>query len=143
MKAMRRDEKGFTLIELMIVIIILGVLAVIGIPKLMNSKQQAWAGVCLTNRSSLEDAAERYQFDTDAYPTGTSTESNGGQALLLLAKTDADAPSGYNGPYIKRMYYCPASTSADTYTIKSDGQVTCSKIAEDDDDVGSGEHASK
>jgi prepilin-type N-terminal cleavage/methylation domain-containing protein len=116
-KTMRRNEKGFTLIELLIVIIILGVLAVIGIPKFLNSKKDAWAGVCKTNRASLEDAAERYQFDKNVYPDGIGAT---GQAVLVTGK------------YIKRTYYCPASVSSsiDTYSFDGSsatntGEVTC------------------
>jgi general secretion pathway protein G len=116
-KAMRRDEKGFTLIELLIVIIILGILAVIGIPKFMNSKADAIIRSCQTNRSSLEDAGERYFFDTGVYPTSTLGQS---------ALTAANSVNGWNGPYIKATFVCP-STNTNTYIFNtSTGAVTCS-----------------
>lgn len=142
MKKMYKNEQGFTLIELMIVIIILGVLAVIGIPKLMKSKEQAWAKACLTNRASLEDAGERYQFDVGVYPT---TGDGNGQPELL--KAPEKYASTWKGPYIKRTYYCPASTSTDTYSFgtvdgatkdAADGSVACSMIGTD-----AGDHTAK
>jgi general secretion pathway protein G len=120
MKSMRRDEKGFTLIELLIVIIILGILAVIGIPKFMNSKAEAIISSCKTNRSSLEDAGERYYFDCGEYPTGTATECQAD----LTADSGVD---GWHGPYIKAAFLCPASnTNTYTFVTGNNGTVTCS-----------------
>jgi type II secretion system protein G len=117
---MRRNEKGFTLIELLIVVIILGILAVIGIPKFMNSKTDAIIRSCQTNRSSLEDAGERYFFDTGVYPT---------VALGQGALTAANSVVGWKGPYIKAAFVCPASNT-DTYSFDgTTGAVTCSNTA--------------
>lgn len=103
---MIKREQGFTLIELLIVIIILGILAVVGIPKFMNSQADAWASTCKTNRATLEDAGERYQFDKAAYPAAQADLTGGG--------------------YIKRTFLCPADqTNADPYNFAADGTVTC------------------
>jgi type II secretion system protein G len=131
---MRRNEKGFTLIELLIVIIILGILAVIGIPKFMNSKQEAIVKACQTNRSSLEDAGERYFFDCGEYPgTGDDCQDN-----LSAAEDDdhdlSDTISGWHGPYIKANFTCPYDGN-ETYTFDDDnGAVTCANVT-------SGDHA--
>jgi type II secretion system protein G len=118
---MRRNEKGFTLIELLIVVIILGILAVIGIPKFMNSKAEAIVKACQTNRSSLEDAGERYFFDCGEYPSGDADEC---QADL----TDDSGVSGWHGPYIKAPFTCPYDGQA-TYIFDGDnGAVTCSNV---------------
>jgi type II secretion system protein G len=126
MKSMRRDEKGFTLIELLIVIIILGILAVIGIPKFMNSKKEAIVKACQTNRSSLEDAGERYFFDCGEYPAGDEDDC---QADLT---EDSDV-SGWNGPYIKAAFTCPYD-GEETYTFDEDnGAVSCSNVPDNHD----------
>jgi type II secretion system protein G len=118
---MKRDEKGFTLIELLIVIIILGILAVIGIPKFMNSKQEAIVKACQTNRSSLEDAGERYYFDCGEYPAGNVNEC---QADLTA---DSNV-SGWHGPYIKAAFTCPYDGNV-TYTFNANsGVVSCSNV---------------
>lgn len=103
---MIKKEQGFTLIELLIVIIILGILAVVGIPKFMNSKGDAETNACATNKATLEDATERYNFDHSGYPDT--------QALLQT-----------NG-YIKKIFNCP-TTNTNTYTLDdTTGDVTCS-----------------
>jgi type II secretion system protein G len=119
---MKRNEKGFTLIELLIVVIILGILAVIGIPKFMNSKAAAIVKACQTNRSSLEDAGERYHFDCGAYPALVS----GSEQTNLAASSAPTGLTGWNGPYIKVAFTCPL-TSEDSYTFDdTTGVVACS-----------------
>jgi prepilin-type N-terminal cleavage/methylation domain-containing protein len=150
MKAMRRDEKGFTLIELLIVIIILGILAVIGIPKFMNSKAVAIVKACQTNRSSLEDAGERFFFDTGKYPgTGASSDAGTVQGTYLSATACASV-NGWNGPYIKADFVCPLDGDKKYWFNPSSGTVTCdnstgtavaAKDLSDTSKVASGKHA--
>jgi general secretion pathway protein G len=133
---MRRNEKGFTLIELLIVVIILGILAVIGIPKFMNSKQEAIVKACQTNRSSLEDAGERYFFDCGAYPGDGATASTSQDDLSATSSNT----SGWNGPYIKADFTCPFDGQptyifdVGTGTVPGTGAVTCANVS-------SGNHA--
>jgi prepilin-type N-terminal cleavage/methylation domain-containing protein len=129
---MRRNEKGFTLIELLIVIIILGILAVIGIPKFMNSKAEAIVKACQTNRSSLEDAGERYFFDISSYPgtthsntdaaTTVSATACNAQAALL---TNTNSNTSWAGPYIKSVFTCPLNGIQTYWFNGTSGVVTC------------------
>ena len=69
----RKDEKGFTLIELMIVIAIIGILAAIAIPQFNQYRIRAYNGSALTDARNGFTAAQAYFVDN---PTGTPTAND-------------------------------------------------------------------
>ena len=64
-----RSEKGFTLVELMIVVLILGALAAIAIPRIMGGAQTARISACDTNIDMLNSQIELYYANEGAWPT--------------------------------------------------------------------------
>jgi len=104
------EEEGFSLVELLVVMVIIGVLAGIAIPVFINQRKSA---VDTSMKSDLRNAAafvESYYTDHDAYPVGwgviapdvqtdadtafTLTADPGGDAFCLVATRVASAPSG-------------------------------------------------
>ena len=70
---MLRNQKGFTLMELMIVIVIIGVLAAIAVPSYKGYVEKAQKATCEANRRTLSTAAGMYYIDHEnAYPTAVS-----------------------------------------------------------------------
>lgn len=65
----RRGERGFTLIELMIVVAIIAILAGILIPNFVNARAQAQTAACESNLRSIATALELYYADNQVYPT--------------------------------------------------------------------------
>ena len=64
-----QNRKGLTLIELLIVVIILGALAAIAIPRISTSSRTAKQNACNTNVDTLNTAIEMYKIDNGSYPS--------------------------------------------------------------------------
>ena len=76
---MMRSKKGFTLVELMIVVLILGALAAIAIPRVMGGAQAARVSACSTNVDMLNSQIELYNANTGSWPaalTDVTTDPN-------------------------------------------------------------------
>ncbi|MDP9749651.1 MULTISPECIES: prepilin-type N-terminal cleavage/methylation domain-containing protein [Thermoanaerobacter] len=63
-KALNKDERGFTLIELIVVIAILGILAAIAVPRVTTSLKTAKENADIANAQIIGQAAERYYIET-------------------------------------------------------------------------------
>ncbi|MBN2559279.1 MAG: prepilin-type N-terminal cleavage/methylation domain-containing protein [Clostridia bacterium] len=76
MRKMKRNDKGFTLVELMIVVVIIGILIAIAIPIYNSIQTTAEERACQANMRSIRSQLEVYKADTDAgdgsYPIAAS-----------------------------------------------------------------------
>lgn len=66
---LRTKQKGVTLIELLIVVLIIGALSAIAIPRISKSATNAKARLCHTNIDILNTAIEEYSHNMGGYPT--------------------------------------------------------------------------
>ena len=82
----RKGRKGFTLVELAVVIVIIGVLASFGVPKFMQSVERSKASESFNFLSALRSAEERYQSKEGTYTTVWGS-------LDIQWKTSAGVPS--------------------------------------------------
>lgn len=116
------DKKGFTLIEIMLVVIILGVLAAMVVPRLAGRSDEARRSVSKTDiESNLALAIDLYNVDVGDYPS----------SLEDLMRTPADA-TNWKGPYLKKkpldpwghayQYHYPGEHNSDGYDLLSTGK---------------------
>lgn len=104
--AASNKERGFTLIEIMVVVVILGILAAFIVPKLLDRPEQARRTKAEADIKSLEEALGLFKLDNGFYP---STEQ-GLQALVSLP-TVGRIPAKYaEGGYLKKVPADPWNT---------------------------------
>ena len=119
------NQSGFTLIEVMVVVVILGILAAIVVPKVMDRPDAARIVKAKQDIRTLESALNLYKLDNYNYP---STD----QGLEALVSNPGGAKNWKQGGYMPRMpkdpwgneylYLSPGSHgSIDIYTLGADG----------------------
>ncbi len=69
-------RKGFTLVELLIVVLILGALAAIALPRIMGGANTARINACLTNIEVLNSQTELYNANEGAWPADVAELTN-------------------------------------------------------------------
>ncbi|AYD45053.1 type II secretion system major pseudopilin GspG [Yersinia rochesterensis] len=106
---------GFTLLEMMVIVIILGLLASLTVPSLMENKSRADQQKALSDIAAIENALDMYKLDNGYYPTESQ-----GVISLVIKPTDLPIPRIYpsNG-YIRRL---PKDPWGNSYQMKNPGQ---------------------
>ncbi|MBN2453425.1 MAG: type II secretion system major pseudopilin GspG [Candidatus Omnitrophica bacterium] len=133
---MRR--RGFTLIELMIVVVIIVALASMVVPRLSGRTEQAKKAVAKADIvSNISMGLKLYELDNGNFPT---TEQ--GLNALVTIPTSAPVPNNWNGPYIENIptdpwgnpykYRSPGNYNKATYDLYSIGK---DAQEETDDDI--------
>ena len=93
----RRDQKGFTLIEIMVVVVILGLLAALVLPRIMGQEDKARVETSKVQIRSLEDALDAFKLDNGFYPT----TDQGFDALIKKPEAGRIPMKWREGGYLK------------------------------------------
>lgn len=112
------NKKGFTLIELVVVIAILGILSAIAVPKLSTSRQTAVVTAHNANIRTLESAANMYIADKGIPKDDTIVKDDPGTVLGDYVQEWPKVPEGIN------LEGGPAAGQPYQVTITKDGQIT-------------------
>ncbi len=118
-RQLRRGERGFTLIEIMIVVIVLGILAALVVPRFVGRTKEARVTAAKSDIASLCLSVDLFEADTGDYPDDLSE---------LLSDPGVN---GWRGPYIKKLSkdpwdndytYSPPSGPTGMYTVTCCGE---------------------
>ncbi len=90
-------QRGFTLIEVMVVVVILALLAAIIVPKIMSRPEQARLVKAKQDILAVENAMDLYKLDNGSYPTLEQ-----GISALVTKPTQPPVPNDWNG-YLKQI----------------------------------------
>ena len=141
--ASQRRARGFTLVEIMVVVVIIGILGALVVPKLLNRTGESRITAARVDISTLMQALKLYKLDNQRYPT---TEQ--GLQALISKPTSGPAANGWkSGGYIEKLpkdpwgnpyqYLSPGVRGEiDIFSFGADGQPGG---AGDDADIGSWE----
>ncbi len=130
-------QRGFTLLEIMVVIVILGILASLVVPNLMGNKEQADRQKAVSDIVALENALDMYKLDNSRYPT---TEQ-GLEALVTKPQGEPEPRNYKSDGYIKRLPQDPWGSAYQLMSPGEHGKIDVFSMGLDgeagtDDDIG-------
>ncbi len=123
-----RSRPGFTLLEAIVVIIVIGLLAGLVGPQIFGRISEAKSATARTQIELLGTALDNYRLDNGAYPT-----TDQGLDALWEKPTRAPVPSNWRGPYLRRrvpldpwdrpyIYRSPGPEHATGFELRSLGR---------------------
>jgi general secretion pathway protein G len=130
----RRTTRGFTLLELLVVIVIIGLLAGLIAPRYFDTIGKSKAKVARAQMDSFEKALEQYRLDVGTLPTRP-------QGLEALMVAPANTPK-WQGPYLKKTIPLDPWGHAYVYKLSDNGrEADIVSLGSDGQPGGSGEAA--
>ena len=96
-KQVRKRQDGFTLIEVMVVIVILGIMAALVVPNLVGRQDQAQVTAARSDIAAIGNALDLYHLDNNTYP---STEQ--GLEALIEKPSGFPEPRNWRSPYLRK-----------------------------------------
>jgi general secretion pathway protein G len=128
-------HRGFTLIEIMVVVVIIGLLAAFIVPQITGKVEQARVAKAKTDIQALDTALSMYKLDNFRYPP-----ADVGLAALMV-QPGGDAAKNWKGPYLKKLSKDPWNNDYQYVVPGKHGEFDLYSRGADGQDDGEGEGA--
>lgn len=109
----RSEEAGFTLVEMLVVITIIGLIMALVAPRVLGYLSESKAKAAKIQIESFGSALDLFYLNSGRYPTGS-------EGLVVLVQRPGNAPA-WNGPYLKGGVV-PADPWGNAYVYRAPGQ---------------------
>ena len=134
-RAQASVQRGFTLIELMVVLVIIGVLAALIVPNVIGAADEARVTAARTDVTNIMGALKRYRLDNQRYPTAE-------QGLSALINRPSSGPQPMNWkPYLEKLPNDPWGNSYQYLNPGVRGEVDVMSFGADGQSGGEGNNA--
>jgi general secretion pathway protein G len=133
----RRHQRGFTLVEIMVVVVIIGILGALVVPKLLGRTGESRVTAARVDISTVMQALKLYKLDNQRYPT---TEQ--GLQALVQKPTSGPAANGWKtGGYVEKLPKDPWGNPYQYLSPGIHGEIDVFSLGADGQPGGAGEDA--
>ena len=134
-QAIRNLQRGFTLIELMVVLVIIGILAALIVPNVLDRADDARATAAKTDVNNIMQALKLYKLDNQRYPTAEQ-----GLQALVARPTVGSIPPNWK-PYLEKLPNDPWSRQYQYLNPGIKGEIDVMSFGADGQPGGEGKNA--
>ena len=126
----RTDRPGFTFIELLVVMVVMGVLAAIGVPRIRNMKERAYQATLRSDLGALRTAQETFYSENLEYATDLRLLEFRSSSSVTIAIESGDPTRGWKA--VARHEWlgtpCTTATGSEAVDVES-GAIICANLA--------------
>ena len=113
----RKNTAGFTLVEIMIVVAIIGLLAAIAVPNFAQARANARRGACVNNLRLIDAAKEQWALETNAAPDASVADTDIEPYLKGNAMPECPGSGTYDAGDMDEVPSCTLAASPDLHTL--------------------------